>query len=240
MQAVHVYFVSDPSTPSSSFSPFTAPFFAGPHTQLPVWYSPFCGTTSARLFPRLDSAPPPYMPSPHPPLVHVALGPELDWDLTLPAQSARLQRFPHISPYTLATQPAMNPPLPALVIICEHLPQWMIEVRPTPNTNRTAAFVTVGNVLRALYRTLRQGVTDAELSALEPAQRDRAHDAYVRRYRRLHGATRAREKAKGVKRVDLLGKRRVFRGLLMVYGGLPAQGLPHGVVWALNVAETST
>ena len=146
---------------------------------------------------------------------------DLDWDLAEPAEAARplLPYLPARLTDTLVAEPATNPPLPALAIICEHLP-WTITITPTPNAIWTAPFVTVGDVLHALHRALCLGVTDPELNVLGPAQRDRVHDAYVRRYRRAPGAARDMEKAKGIKRVDYLMGRVIMEGIQKGKDGL--------------------
>ena len=163
----------------------------------------------------------------------------LAWDMTDAAESARPQM--HSAPRHLTDamvcEPATYPPLPSLAIMCDHLP-WTITVAPTPHALWAAPYVTVWDVLHTLYRTLRLGVTDYELDALEPALRERVHKAFVARYRRrAHPRDREAEKAKYVKRVDFLCDRTNFLGLAPVPSGNPAKGLAPGMVWALHVAK---
>ena len=137
----------------------------------------------------------------------------------------------------LVREPATHPALPSLAITCDYLP-WTIIVVPTPGAAWSTSFVTVGDVLHTLYRTLRLGVTDFELGAADPALRARVHASYVARYRRVaQPAEREIEKAKSVKRVDYLCDRTSFRGLAPVPNGIPAKGMAPGTVWALQVAK---
>ncbi len=156
-----------------------------------------------------------------------------------PAESARpqLPSAPSRLTDALVREPATHPPLPSLAVICDYLP-WTIIVVPTPSAPWAAPYVTVGDVLHTLYRTLRLRATDHELGALGPALRDRVQRAYVARYRRV-AAPREREfeKAKAVKRVDYLCDHTAFCGLAPVPGGNPAKGLAPGTVWALHIAK---
>ncbi|RPD60315.1 hypothetical protein L226DRAFT_471583 [Lentinus tigrinus ALCF2SS1-7] len=237
MPGKHVHFVDGPSTPSSTFSASTLSSSSGPATPPPVWYSPPASTKSSLSSPYLGTLP-----------AHIQLHPllaatdgytPLDWDMSLPAESshAHLARYPPRLTDTIVSEPATNPPMQSLAIICTHLP-WTITVTPTRGAIWAAPYVTVGDVLHTLYRTLRLGVTEPELGVLDAAGRDRVHDAYVRRYRRV-GDPRDRdaEKAKGIKRVDFLRDHRAFYGMSLVQGGLPAKRLPHGAVWMLHTAK---
>ncbi|KAI0754081.1 hypothetical protein C8Q80DRAFT_1094468 [Daedaleopsis nitida] len=238
MPGKHVHFVDldVPSTPSSTFSSSTlSSTSSGPMTPPTVWYSPLPHTKSS-----------PYTPAATMPVhLHPLLartpghGSPLHWDVSSPADNARpqLRGLPAQLTDALVAEPATNPPLPSLAIICDYLP-WTLTVTPTPHALWSAPYVTLGDVLHALFRALRLGVTDPELAVLEPALQDRVRDAYVRRYRRVAGAReREAEKAKYIKRVDFLRDHTAFLGLSCVPGGLPAKGLAPGTVWALHVAR---
>ena len=232
MPGKHVHFVDSP-TPSPSFSNSTLTNSPGPATPPPTFYS--SPLAKANMY-----IPAQYAVHIHPLLARtIAHGAPLLWDMAEPAETARPQ-LPNAPPRitdALVREPATNPPLPSLAIICEFLP-WTITIQPTPHARWASPFVTVGDVLHALYRALRLGVTDPELGVLEPAQKERVRDAYVRRYRRAPDARhRESEKAKGIKRVDFLRDYRAFLGLAPVPAGLPAKGLAPGVVWALQVAR---
>ncbi|EJF55821.1 hypothetical protein DICSQDRAFT_113850 [Dichomitus squalens LYAD-421 SS1] len=237
MPGKHVHFVDVPSTPpSSTFTSSTLSSSPGPATPPQVYYS--LPSAKANAY-----APPHYAPggiSLHPILARqLGNATPLSWDMTEAAESAR-PRLPSASHHltnTMVCEPATYPALSSLVVMCEHLP-WAITVVPTPHALWAAPYVTVGDVLHTLYRTLRLGVTEYELDALEPATRDRIHRAYVSRYRRIaHPRDRETEKAKYVKRVDYLCDRTSFLGLSPVPNGNPAKGLAPGMVWALHVAK---
>ena len=237
MPGKHVHFLDVPATPSSTYSNSTLASSPGPATPPQLLRSP--ASTKASL----QYSPSHYAPG------GISLNPVLArqlnastpllWDMSSPAESARPQ-LPSAPPRltdALVREPATNPPLPSLAIICDYLP-WTIVVVPTPGALWAAPYVTVGDVLHTLFRTLRLGATEHELGALETALRDRVLRAYVGRYRSV-AAPREREveKAKGVKRVDYLCDRTAFLGLAPVPGGNPAKGLAPGVVWALQVAK---
>ena len=237
MPGKHVHFVDVPSTPSSTFSASTlSSTSSGPATPPSVWYSPLpptkgspyaiAGTLPVQIHPLLART--------------VGHGSPLNWDLSEPAESARPQvsNLPPRLTDALVAEPATNPPLPSLAIICDYLP-WTITIGPTPNASWSAPWVTVGDVLHVLYRALRNGVTEPELNVLDLAQQDRVRTAYVRRYRRVPASReREAEKAKYIKRVDFLRDHRAFLGLSCVPGGIPAKGLAPGAVWALHVGHS--
>ncbi|RDX51618.1 hypothetical protein OH76DRAFT_1401025 [Lentinus brumalis] len=237
MPGKHVHFVDGPGTPSSTFSGSTLSSSSGPATPPPVWYSPPTSTKGSLSSPYLGAQ-----------LAHVQMHPvlaatdgyaPLDWDMSLPAESARVQvaHYPSRLTDTLVSEAATNPPLPSLSIICTCLP-WTITVTPTRGAIWSAPYVTVGDVLHTLHRTLRLGVTDPEMGVIDAPARDRVHDAYVRRYRRvIDPRERDAEKAKHIKRVDFLRDYRAFYGLSLAQGGLPAKRIPHGAVWVLHTAK---
>ena len=240
MPGKHVHFVDVPSTPSSTFSASTlSSTSSGPATPPTVWYSPLPSTKSTWGSPYSVAGSLPGVQI-HPALARtIGQGTPLNWDLSEPAESARpqLSYLPSRITDALVAEPATQPPLPSLAIICDLLP-WTITITPTPHASWSAPYVTLGDVLHALYRALRLAATEPELAFLEHAQRDRVRDAYVRRYRRVeHARERETEKAKGIKRVDFLRDHRAFLGLSCVPGGLPAKGLAPGAVWALHVAR---
>ena len=163
-------------------------------------------------------------------------GAPLLWNMSESAESARLPPSSHLSP-ALLCEPATRPAQSSLAVICAYLP-WTITVVPTQGASWNAPYVTVGDVLHTLYRTLRLGVTQQELGVIEPALRARIHASYVSRYRRVaQPAQREAEKNKLVKRVDYLCDRTAFLGLSPVSDGIPAKGMAPGTVWALQVAK---
>lgn len=119
---------------------------------------------------------------------------------------------------------ATNPPLPSLAIHCPLL-AWEITVAPL-----NGDYVTVNDVLHCLYRHLRLAVTPEEYEALATGLvREAVNSAYRARCARIEDPQkRATEKGKGVKRIDFLQGRNVFKGLS---GTLTAAH-----IWELNVA----
>ncbi|KAJ7818621.1 hypothetical protein B0H14DRAFT_2204512, partial [Mycena olivaceomarginata] len=109
-------------------------------------------------------------------------------------------------------EPAVYPPLPLISLVTPHLP-WTLAV---PTTN--GKYVTVSDVLSALYCALRVGATPGEFAALRTEELiSRVGAAYVRRCERLRGQSRsgcAREQAEGVKRVDFLLGYTTFCGIV--------------------------
>jgi hypothetical protein len=121
-------------------------------------------------------------------------------------------------------EPAVYPPRLSLSLVTPHLP-WNI---PVPASNRR--YVSVGDILSAIYRTLRVNATPAEFNALgtEKLMR-RASTACTRRCERLRGHSGySQEKREGVKRVDFLMGYTTFQGIA------PTSGAPD--VWQLTIS----
>ncbi|RPD52281.1 hypothetical protein L227DRAFT_515045 [Lentinus tigrinus ALCF2SS1-6] len=237
MPGRRVHFADEPSTPSESHSasnhptpsrhPPRTPGRRMPQGQGPTvsLSAPYLGTLHAQI-------------SVHLLLAATRGSSPLDWDMSLPAESARvlLTFNPQRLTDTIVSEPATIPPTQRLAIICTHLP-WTITVTPSRGASWEAPYVTVGDVLHTLYRALRLCVTGPELGVLDAAGQRKAKEAYVRRYRRVvDPGNRDSEKAKGIKRIDFLCDYRTFLGISLVQGGIPARQLPHGAVWLLHTA----
>ncbi|KAJ7615943.1 hypothetical protein FB45DRAFT_801563 [Roridomyces roridus] len=156
-------------------------------------------------------------------LLAYSLDPILDYDLSLPPSSISTH-IPGLSSRRLL-EPAVYPPQRALTLITPHLP-WDIPVRAAGN------YVTVADVLHALYNTLRANITPREFAALgADRNKRRVTQAYVQRYERLRGRRRSEyreEKRQGVKRVDFLMECTAFMGISPVDG--------YTDLWQLNVS----
>lgn len=77
------------------------------------------------------------------------------------------------------------------------------------------AYVTVSDVLDAIYNSLRKNVTSAEFNTL-PGKKamERVNAAYQARYRRIQDRKSSeQEKKGGVKRIDFLMESRYLAGL---------------------------
>ncbi|KAF8919229.1 hypothetical protein CPB85DRAFT_1156635, partial [Mucidula mucida] len=110
----------------------------------------------------------------------------------------------------LLSEPAISPPLSRMTITSPHL-AWPIQVEPKLN----GAYITVSDVLGAIYHSLRQNIRPAEFHSL-PGKNDmqRVTAAYQARYRRIPNRTSYEEEKKaGVKRVDFLKGKIIFAGL---------------------------
>ncbi|KAI0765915.1 hypothetical protein BD413DRAFT_606075 [Trametes elegans] len=244
----HVRFADIPSTPSSTFSDATLHSSPGPATPPIMSPSPL----PAKHLQLASSAPSPsplFAPSPlpagkvavHPVFAHApGYGAPLSWHLVQPVESARVQTPQAMRPITvqLAAEPATTPKLASITIVCERLP-WSITVTPVGDAPWAAPYVTVGDVLHTIYRTLRRGVTPFELGMQpDPAFHQRVNAAYAARWARVADPlAREQEKLKAIKRVDFLLDACMFKGLSVVPGGAPAQGLGPGVVWKLHVSR---
>jgi len=227
-----------PPTPSPTFSnasllsspgPSTPPqFLISPHRS-PLKYQPYQPYVpdSPASFGSL-----PYVSGQvriHPTLV--APHTPLAWDLMQPPQTAHFAGTVPPLNTALLSETATHPALPALTLICDLLP-WSITVTPA-----SGSFVTVGDVLHVLYRTLRLSVSETELRCLHPDGQMRVHAAFHTRHKLIADERlRKEEKAKGVKRVDFLMEARRFAGLSMVVGGPALNGKGLGEVWAVQLA----
>ncbi|KAG7094548.1 hypothetical protein E1B28_005376 [Marasmius oreades] len=147
--------------------------------------------------------------------------PALNFDVTLPVSALTARYRPLPSP--LLSEPALSPVVPSLVLTTHLLP-WAITIHAS-----NGYFVTVRDVLDAIYRTLRKNVTHNEYNSISSHQdRLRVNEAYERRYSRIRDYHASREeKQSGVKRVDFLHKRTRFMGIL------PSKGASH--VWELRL-----
>ena len=163
------------------------------------------------------------LPPPVPTSIHPALSltSPLIYDVSM--QPSARQLLLH-NPGIALSEPAMQPPLPQMNII-HPLLLWTIEV-----TSKPATYVSVADVLEAIYRTLSIQATQAEFNIPPKEIRDRIAVAYSQRCDKLISHGYVTEKSKGLKRVDFLLETTVFAGLSSTMHG------PH--VWELHVNPT--
>ncbi|KAJ7877470.1 hypothetical protein B0H13DRAFT_2053710 [Mycena leptocephala] len=104
---------------------------------------------------------------------------------------------------------AVYPPQPAITLTTPYLP-WSI-IASASNTG----YVTIADVLNAIYHTLRVNVTQGEFEALRTDKlMRRVSAAYKQRCERLRGHRGyAQARAEGVKRVDFLMGYTEFQGI---------------------------
>ncbi|CCM05849.1 uncharacterized protein FIBRA_08085 [Fibroporia radiculosa] len=221
-----------PPTPSPTLSNGSLESSVGPTTPPQHFYSPYASSKQQVYHPE-SPVPFGFLPYAagqvciHP--ILVAPYTTLVWDMMYPPSTAHA---PGPLPKLLA-EPATHPGLPSLTLICDLLP-WSITVMPV---DPASSVVTVSDVLRALFRSLRLSVSAAELSFLPKEGQLRVHKAFHVRHKSISDdQRRAEERAKGVKRVDFLMEARRFAGLSMVVGGPALQSRGLGEVWAVHLA----
>ncbi|KAK7029700.1 hypothetical protein VNI00_014398 [Paramarasmius palmivorus] len=203
----HVHWAS-PATPSPPSSISSLPSSPGPltppqHTSGPYVYQPL-----------------PAVPTQINPALGYSAQPHLYWDMTLVPDAKGLAKH---NPGVFV-QSATQPPLPFITIIIPELGNCTVQVKA-----ESAPYVTVGDVLDGIYRTLRQSITPAEYNRYNNQQRLQIDASYKRRYTRYtHPAGYQLEKAKGAKKVDLLLGRAMFMGLTSTGSGPD--------VWTLHCA----
>jgi hypothetical protein len=204
------------TTPSPTFSDVPLPAALGPLSPLaPVLALPGARGTPASLHTALAYG-------------HGGVLP-LVYDVVYPPQAMAPNPATDMTPARLRMllgEPATHPPTPQMTLLCDALP-FPIVVRPgtvasadsaygshivpLPAVNaygapaHAAQFVTVHNVLVAVYAALRVALTPEEYAALAPAQQAALGAAMHRRVGAVaDAAARERERRKGLKRIDFL------------------------------------
>lgn len=140
------------------------------------------------------------------------------WDITQHPNNIRGPRIygpslpsPYVIPPEIRKQPALTPVQNGVTISCHSLP-WRINVAP-PNGETV---VTVQDLLRGIYHSLRQPVNPTELQHMyrrQPGLEARVAEAFNARIAYVAEEHRLLERSKGVKRVDLLADTVQFAGL---------------------------
>ena len=195
-----------PDTPSPAYSqtslasttgPFTPPtpnVPLPPHAFSPVKKSPVVPHHPGHHFV-------PATPTSAPPSLHDLLASPggVHLDIAFPPHPDRL----HIH-HSHLSMPATHPPAKVMKIIAHGLP-WSITVEPTTTSS---PFVTVLDVLHALYTSLHKPIKQAEFDAISKSYRDLISNVWHRRLDKISFPSDAKaERARGVRRMDfLLGK----------------------------------
>jgi hypothetical protein len=146
---------------------------------------------------------------------------------TEPVISYDLSEPPHLSGASEGfSQPATHPPLQRLTIV-HPLFMWNVEV--SPSSSIPGAYVTVNDVLSALYRELTMGVDPAHYADLPRAERQCVDKAYFHRCSYIQDVNqRNYTKGRGVINLDFLAGQTHFMGL---------SGTTNGPdIWELNVS----
>jgi hypothetical protein len=191
------------STVPSSSGPITPPDVRHPlpaHYALPKHAYPHHG------IPKAPSSTPRYL-GPASVAIHPYLATDgVVWDLMDPP-SAIIRNRHSVSSRTLS-EPATQPTLPFISIVNPRLP-WSFKIHAS-----NARYVTLGDVLDTLFRTLRINLAQPDFQSLSDKDRRRATRAYEDRYRRLRSSRmHEEEKRGGMKRVDFLLGHTRFVGL---------------------------
>ena len=182
----------------------------------------------------------PSSPSSHTAQIHPLLngesaaGPKILFDLSLHSfNPQRIASFGQASgtPLTLdeLLEPATHPPVYRMTIKCDLLPDWPVDLeRHTTARERSRerspflsvsareaadAPITVYDVLMAVYRTVQRRIGQTDWVRLPARRMNEVSAAYTRRCRSFP-SPQAFEEAQGVRRVDYLGERYMFRGIM--------------------------
>lgn len=120
-------------------------------------------------------------------------------------------------------QPATHPGIRKMTITCDAIPQWPLKLEPherdrgsfltIPFVSRDDAPITLGDVLITLHRHLQQRITQVEWKRLNPSEEVAVSRAYTRRCR-TYPSVEALERNQGVRRVDYLLDKYMFKGLV--------------------------
>ena len=216
-------------TPSPAYSQTSLPSTAGPftppnlnvppppHAFSPVKKSPVIPHhNTSHFFSAIPT-------SPAPPSLHDLLAnPQgVRLDVAFPPHQDRLRI--HHSHLSLA---ATHPPAKVMKIVATGLP-WSIIVEPTTTSS---PFVTVLDVLHALYTSLHKPIKQAEFEAVSQSYRDSISKAWHHRLDKIPFPSDAKaEKGRGVRRMDyLLGKTCIKR---LRYLSISSQG---EVTWLVD------
>ncbi|KAJ7233130.1 hypothetical protein B0H12DRAFT_981487, partial [Mycena haematopus] len=118
-----------------------------------------------------------------------------------------------LSPRVLA-EPATTTHLPYFTITLDPLP-WRISVYP--RSSKSGPYITVADVLHAIYRDLQCRVHQEELDSFPLHYTSAVRLAFHRRCSKLAAIDRAAadsEARKGIRRIDFLQGNSIFAGLL--------------------------
>jgi hypothetical protein len=119
-------------------------------------------------------------------------------------------------------QPATNPPMRRVKVVCDAIPQWPVDLQVigtslSPHRRHRAAvpYLTLEDVVHAVYASLHRKISYWEWGALSLSQRTEVARAYTRRYKASGSDWEVRQQqSEGVKRVDFLLKNTWFKGFI--------------------------
>ena len=175
---------------------FVMPSSPGPSTPPPLPNVEFSSPVLASYPPESPLTPGVY--------IHPALAaPSLLFDV----RSHPSHSNPRLSPGVLTT-PASSPPLSSLALRVGNLP-WMLTVSPDAEHSPGEAFVTVQDVLLAIYFHLRKPAKGEEYEAMNRSRKAEIFRAFESRV-----GTDLGQRGKGLRRIDFLCGRFRAQGLV--------------------------
>lgn len=164
------------------------------------------------------------------PLLNAEAGnqPPILFDLAFHAYEPRRITYSNPSGVPLSeeelSQTATYPGVTRMVITCDELPEWDVVLEPyrerpynsgylaVPADSAPAAPITVNDVLRAIHLRLQRQIVHSDWVKLSNDKATAVARAYTRRCRTFP-TTQAFEESQGVKRVDYLEDKYMFKGL---------------------------
>jgi hypothetical protein len=117
-------------------------------------------------------------------------------------------------------QPATNPQMTRVRIVCDLVPQWPVDVHVsgttlTPHRRHRPArpYLTLEDLLFAVHASLHRKISHDDWGRLTYAQETEIARAYTRRYKASGSSSEERrQQAEGVKRIDFLLRSTWFKG----------------------------
>jgi len=124
-----------------------------------------------------------------------------------------------LSAYDLE-QPATNPQMTRVRIVCDSIPQWPVDLQVigttlSPHRRRRAAlpYLTLEDVVQAVHASLHRKISHEEWGRLTITEETEVARAYTRRFKASGNPyAESEQRAQGVKRVDFLLKNTWFKG----------------------------
>lgn len=157
----------------------------------------------------------------HPLLNGESPRPDFHFDLSSPRFSPVIWLGPgQVTPLTMDhfSQPATHPPITRLRIVCDIVPQWPIDLEYNPYQAAPSVPITLGDILIAIHRSLHTRISHIDWAKLSVSEETAVARAYTRRCKSIPSVAQF-EASQGVRRVDYLLDKVMFRGLLRVAGG---------------------
>lgn len=173
--------------------------------------------------------------------------PPLRWDVSEHPENMQLgsigephaRKLSHDDLSSCAVRSVRGSPkgLSRMTLLFPGLP-FTIEIKPDERpvwTNTSLPYLTVGDVLYGLYRTLRLSVGQREINSLDGTQRESLRRAYEKRLQRDSRQNYERNVRHGIRQVDYLGDMRQFVGLRLAVGAEIPYGRGKGEVFVVKL-----